>query len=160
MKSTVLTLCYTALACTSLHAAETGAARNQFTQEIHVVNLLANHDLPDPGMTPTAVIVDYYNGGSWPCWTNHLAYHEDATIHAGPTQGCREKVTRVVISPTLTADKLKTYQAPFHIELEPAKYSTQIMIVQNTPPTFDSQTGLAIVSGTAKAQLQAQFKSE
>lgn len=135
------------------------AYTNQFTQEIHVVNLLANTDLPDPGMTPTAVVVDYYNGGSWPCWTNHLTYRQDVTIHAGPTQGCREKVHRVVISPTLTADKIKTYQAPIYVEIDPSQYSTQIMVVQKTPPTFDTQTGLANISGTATTKTQAQFKS-
>lgn len=133
------------------------AEPNQFTQEIHVVNLLANTDLPDPGMTPTAIIVDYYNGSSWPCWTNHLTYQQDVTIHAGPTQGCKAKVNRVVISPTLAADKIKTYVAPIYVEIDPRQYSTQIMVVQQTPPSFDTLTGLASTSGTATTRVQAQL---
>ncbi len=156
MKSIIAT---TALLATFMTAHAYGAEStlaNQFTQEIHVTNLLANDELPDPGMTPTAILVDYYNGGQYPCWTNHLAYHEDVTIHAGPSQGCREKVSRIVISPTMTADKLKTYLAPFHVVIDTSKYATQIIVVQDTPPTFDAKTGLASISGTAKVKTQAQ----
>lgn len=158
MKSIITTTLLAATLMTApAYAAETTLAA-PFTQEIHVTNLLANDELPDPGMTPTAILVDYFNGGQYPCWTSHLAYHEDVTIHAGPSQGCREKVSRIVISPTMTADKLKTYLAPFHVEIDTGKYATQIIVVQNTPPTFDSKTGLASISGTAKVKTQAQSK--
>lgn len=147
-----------ALTCANAFAEETAPLANNYIQEIHVVNLLANNELTDPGMTPTAILVDYYNGGTWPCWTNHLAYRDDVTIHAGPTQGCKTKVTRVVISPTMMADKLKTYLAPIYAEIDATKYATQIIVLQNTPPTFDSKTGLASISGTAKVQMQSQMK--
>lgn len=159
MKSmTLIIAAITAASALANTAFADAAAANNYIQEIHVANLLANHELTDPGMTPTAVVVEYYNGSSRPCWSNHLDYRDDVTIHAGPTQGCKNKVTRVVISPMLTADKLKTYLAPVYAEIDPSKYATQIIVMQNTPPAFDSKNGLVSMSGTAKVQMQSQLK--
>jgi hypothetical protein len=158
MKTRFLLTAIAACIISPSYAANTDALANQYIQEIHVVNLLANNDLTDPGMTPTAILVDYYSSGSWPCWTNHLAYRDDITIHAGPTQGCKQKVNRVVITPMMTFDKLRTYVAPVHLEIDQTKYATQIIVLQDTPPSFDNNSGLVITSGTMRAQTQSQLK--
>jgi hypothetical protein len=130
--------------------------RGNFSQSIQVVNLLANNVLSDSGMTPTPIIVKYYNGDKQPCWMATLNYQDDYTIHAGPTQGCRAKVTSVEISPTLVADKLKTYQVPVTLSIDTTKYAYQITIIQDHAPTFDSSNGLVEKSGTLQAKIQAQ----
>lgn len=132
---------------------------NQYTQSIQVVNLLANTLLPDPGMTPTSVLIRYYNGGSEPCWSNTLSYQDDVTIHAGPTQGCLNKVFKVTITPMLVAGKLETYQGPITVDIDTTKYANQITIHQERAPVFDIQSGLVSSPGTIKAKIQAQFAS-
>lgn len=142
---------------TSVFAADYGG--NNFTQSIQVVNLLANHTLSDTGMTPTGVLIKYFNGGSSPCWSTTLNYQNDATIHAGPTQGCQAKVNMIEIMPLLVADKLKTYQGPIKINIDTSKFASQITIIQEQGPLFDIKTGLVTTPGTFQTRVQAQLKA-
>lgn len=130
------------------------AATDEFTQSIHVVNLLANDSLPDAGMTPTSIIVKYYNGSALPCWTNTLKYRDDVTIHAGPRQGCINKVNQVVITPVLVADKLKTYLGSLSVDIDTTKFANYLTIIQNQAPTFDTQSGMVVQSGSMTYRLQ------
>ncbi|MBA3660320.1 MAG: hypothetical protein H0W64_01185 [Gammaproteobacteria bacterium] len=134
------------------------AQANNFIQSIQVVNLLANTTLPDPGMTPTTIIVKYYNNASYPCWVSTLSYQQDTAIHAGPTQGCVTKVNMVEITPLLVGEKLRTYQGPVQVQVDTSKYASQITVVQNQAPVFDPSNGLIVTPGTIKAKVQAQFK--
>lgn len=118
------------------------------TQSIQIINLLANINLSDPGMTPTSVIIKYYNGGSNPCWASALNYQEDTTVHAGPWLGCIEKINEIVIDPVLVANKLKTYENQLRVSINGDKYSHQLTIMQEQPPTFDIKTGLVARPGT------------
>lgn len=134
--------------------ARTASTGGEYTQSIHVVNLLANGGLPDPGMTRTPVIVKYYNGSSWPCWTYTLNYQDDYTIHTGPTQGCVNKVNQVVITPMLVAEKLNTYRVPDTVMIDTTKYSSHVVVAQAKAPVFDSQSGLVALSGDVKVNVQ------
>lgn len=130
-----------------------------YTQSIQVVNLLANVNLVDPGMTPTSIIIKYYNGAENPCWVTTLDYHQDTTIHAGPTQGCVQKVNEITITPMLVANKIKTYEGPQVVRIDISKYANQITVSQKSPPEFDPRSGLAAVSGTMQIHTQASLKS-
>lgn len=146
------------LACaTQLFAApvnNTAAASDDYTQSIHVVNLLANDTLSDPGMTPTGIIVKYFNGSMLPCWINTLNYREDVTIHAGPRQGCINKVNQIVITPILVADKLKTYLGSVSVDIDTSKFANYLTIIQKQGPTFDMQSGMVTQSGSMDYRLQ------
>lgn len=140
----------------ALAKVQTDAGYGNFTQSIQVVNLLANHNLDEVGMTPTPFIVQYYNGEKQPCWIATLNYQDDYTIHTGPTQGCRTKVDTIEFIPTFVAEKLKPYDTPITLKLDLTKYAHQITIIQNTSPTFSSSTGLVTQAGTLQAKVQAQ----
>lgn len=149
-----LSLCSTfALANNSFNGA---LDKGEFNQAIQVVNLLANHTLPDAGMTPTPIIIKYYNGDKQPCWIATLNYQDDYTIHAGPTQGCRTKVTSIEISPMVVAEKLKTYQSDVSVTIDITKYASQITVIQDLAPVFASSNGLVEKPGTLQVKLQAQ----
>lgn len=128
-----------------------------FIQSIQVINLLSNTNLADPGMTTTSVIVKYFNGHREPCWISTLNYQEDTTIHAGPWDGCVDKVTELVINPILVADKLKTYDPSITVPIDANNYSNQITIIQDEPPTFSAENGLVTKSGSIKVKVQSQL---
>lgn len=127
--------------------------KGEYTQSIHVVNLLANTNLADSGMTPTAVIVKYYNGGANPCWTTTLKFHEDTAVHAGPGLGCVAKIDQITVTPITVAEKLKTYSGASTVTIDTTKYSTHATIVQNQAPVFDTQNGLVSSSGSMNIQV-------
>lgn len=150
------TLLTSSVAFASMDAKDLSLA-TQYSQSIHVVNLLANTNLADPGMTTTPVIVKYFNGNAYPCWTSVLGFKEDTTVHAGgPKLGCGDKINQVVVMPVLVADKLKTYLGSSSVNIDLAKYSTHLTIVQNNIPTFDTQSGLVANSGSITVQVQAE----
>jgi hypothetical protein len=130
-------------------------ASPQYTQSIHVVNLLANTSLSDVGMTASPVIVKYYNGNSYPCWTSTLNFQEDTAVHAGPRLGCENKINQVVVTPLLVANKLKTYLGSASVDIDTTKYATHVTIVQSTSPQFDRDSGLVVHSGNLTIQAQA-----
>jgi len=130
-------------------------ATGGYIQSIHVVNLLANTIIADPGMTSTPIIVKYYNGYDWPCWTTVLDFHQDTAVHAGPGLGCAAKINQVVVMPAIVADKLKTYRGPVSIDVDTSKYSTHLTVIQNQAPVFDNQNGLVINSGSVTIQSTA-----
>jgi hypothetical protein len=129
---------------------------NRFTQSVYVANLLGNPNITDAGMTGTSIVVQYFTSNSYPCWTSTLGYQEEVTIHAGPTQGCKTKVNKVVIIPIVMGDKLKTYEGPVSTDIDVSKFSSQIVVMQDQPPFFDENTGLVAKSGTIKLQVQSQ----
>lgn len=133
-------------------------ATGPITQSLQVINLLANTNLTDPGMTTTPVVVKYYNGYEYPCWVSTLGYQTDTTVHAGPGLGCGANITEVIVSPMVVAEKLHTYKGPNVITLDPTKFSYQLTILQDKPPIFDSQSGLVISPGTVKIHLQSMLK--
>ena len=126
--------------------------KGEYTQILHVVNLLANTGLADAGMTETPVIVKYYNGGANPCWTTTLNFRQDTVVHAGPGLGCDNKINQVIVMPSLVADKLKTYHGPASIEVDTTKYSTHLTMIQDQAPLFDNQNGLVASSGSIRIQ--------
>jgi hypothetical protein len=145
------------LCTTQLFAAnvsEMAAASDDYTQSIHVVNLLANDTISEPGMTPTGIIVKYFNGNTLPCWTNTLNYRDDVTIHAGPRQGCINKVNQIVITPVLVADKLKTYLGSVSVDIDTSKFANYLTIIQKQAPSFDTQSGMVVQSGSMDYRLQ------
>lgn len=154
MRNLFLGIVLSILSITAL-ASKDLTTQHDIIQSIQVINLLANTELPNPGMTPTPVIIKYYNGRSEPCWISKLNYQDDTTIHVGPWMGCVNKVTELVVTPVIVADKLKTYQSQLTIPVDLTKYSTQITLVQDEPPTFDTQSGLVIKSGSFKVKMQS-----
>lgn len=130
--------------------------KSSYLQSVQIVNLLANNNLTNAGMTTTSILVKYFNGSNQACWVATLYYQDDYTIHAGPTQGCREKVNRVEITPLLSFEKLQTYQATVNVPLDPAKYAYQITVIQDQEPLFDRRSGLIEKSGTIQTKIQAQ----
>ena len=130
---------------------------NQYNQTIYVANLLANNDLPAPGMTTTPVLVKYFNGAARPCWYLTINYQSDAIVHAGPGQGCAAKVTMIEITPLLVAEKLNTYGAPVTLNIDTTKFSNQVTILQQRAPVFDSASGLVTTPGSIKINYQAQY---
>jgi hypothetical protein len=129
--------------------------KGEYTQSIHVVNLLANTGVADTGMTATPISVKYYNGSDWPCWTTTLDFHQDTAVHAGPGLGCVAKITQVIVMPSMVAEKLKTYKGPASVEIDTTKYSTHLTIIQNQAPVFDTQNGLVTSSGSVTIQVMA-----
>jgi hypothetical protein len=157
MTSTLLLACVattSAFASARKEANEYKTASIEHVQSVHVVNLLANSTIPDPGMTKTPIMVRFYNGNTWPCWSFTINYQDDYVIYAGPNMGCVAKVTQIVIEPVLVADKLNTYRTPDRVYLDTTKYSSHVLITQEQPPLFDTQSGLVTSSGTMHIQVQ------
>jgi len=156
---TLLSACFAATIASAnprLEAEERArAASGEYIQSVHVVNLLSNATIPDPGMTRTPIMVRYYNGNKWPCWSYTINYQDDYTVHAGPSLGCQTKVDLVVIEPMIVADRLNTYRVPDRISLDTSKFSSHIIVTQDQAPAFDVQSGLVSVPGTMRIQVQA-----
>lgn len=81
-----------------------------YDQNISIVNILGNTNLPDPGMTPSSLLIKYFNGGTFPCWTATVDYHDEYIVHAGPGLGCVAKINQIVVMPLRVADRLMVYQ--------------------------------------------------
>lgn len=143
---------------TSINAAEHKAIHSigEYIQSIQLVNLLANNLIKNVGMTPTSIIVKYYDDTSTPCWIATLQYQDDYTIHAGPTQGCRNKISRIEICPQLVFNKLNVYQGQVSINLDVEKYVYQVNVIQESAPQFDPQNGMVIKSGTLTTKIQSE----
>jgi hypothetical protein len=154
----ILSLCITCLATLNLANAneELNMANHDYIQAIQITNYLADTTTGDTGITPTAVNVEYYIN-SVVCWKNKLDYQDDVTIHAGPSQGCKTKVTKIVVTPLPVFDKLKVYAGAQTVTIGPADYVSQIIIVQDTAPVFDSH-GSVVTPGTLKIQKQSQVQ--
>lgn len=128
-----------------------------YTQSIQVINLLENSELENPGMTPTPIVVQYFNGSDKPCWVSKLNYQEDVVTHAGPNLGCKEKISRISIEPSLVADKLNTYGAPISVEIDTTKFATQVIVLQAQAPVFNAKNGLVDQAGTIQTKTQTQL---
>ncbi len=126
-----------------------------YQQTISIVNVLANTNLPDPGMTPTPIIVKYYNGGTLPCWAAAVNYQDEYIAHAGPGLGCVNKINQIIIMPVVVAEKLAVYHGPVIINVDVSKFSTQIIISEEREPQFDAQSGLVSVQGSIRSQVQS-----
>lgn len=146
---TILTLC-------SLNA----IAAPSYTQVIQVVNFLANTALPDLGMTPTPVKLEFFNDATTKaCWSTTLAYLADFTIRTGTGQSCAAQIHTMKISPIVVSSVLQTYSPALSVSFDLTKYSSQIMILQDTAPVFSTTTGLVSTPGTITTTIQAQLSS-
>lgn len=126
-----------------------------YQQTISIMNVLANTNLPDPGMTPTPLIVKYYNGGTLPCWTAAVNYQDEYIAHAGPGLGCVNKINQISIIPVVVAEKLAVYRGPLNIDIDVSKFSTQIIISEESEPQFDPRSGLVSAPGSMRSQVQS-----
>ena len=143
------------LLCFCLNSSVIAAA---YLQVIQLVNFLANTNLSNMGMTPTSVTAQFYTASSSkPCWSTVMPYLADFTIRSGTGQNCTTAITKITILPSPVASLLQTYIGPIDINIDPTKYSSQIMIVQNTAPVFSSTSGLVTTPGTITSQAQAQL---
>jgi hypothetical protein len=151
-----------AIVTTSSYAVSSEAsaiAANHFTQSVSIDNVLHNAALPPANLTESAIEVNYMIN-STSCWIHTIDYQDDYTIHAGPTQGCKTPITQVIVTvKPVNGSTLPTYST-YTINIDPTKYATQAMVIQDQPPTFDSQSGLVKTSGTITAKQQAQLLSE
>ena len=121
------------------------AGVEEYTQVISINNALANKP-NEASATRTAINIEYFNGGANSCWQNILQFGEGVTIHAGPTQGCIAKVTRVVISPI--AGKSKIYEGTVNVYLDLNKFSNMITVKQDRAPIFNRDTGMVDTPGS------------
>ena len=117
-----------------------------------MVNLLSNNG----GITSTAVVVAFENGGSAPCFTTTLAFQGAITVWAGIGQACVTTVTSITITPVAGLGGM-IYEPPNDLTINGLLYSTQIVISQNTAPVFDVSNGSLISSGTVLATIQSQL---
>lgn len=138
-------------------ANQPAATAPSYLQVIQLVNFLSNTSIVNAGMTPTPVTIQFFDDNSGkPCWTTTLNYLSDFTIHSGPGQNCSTLIQELIITPSVVANLLQTYQGPYTVTLDTTKYSTQITILQDNAPIFDVASGLVATSGTIKVQTQAQ----
>ncbi|CAM3083314.1 Uncharacterised protein [Legionella steigerwaltii] len=130
-------LLLTQIFSTTLHAA------NAPIQQIDIANLLGSG-----GATETAVLVAFSNGDSLPCYTTTIAYQAVTSIWAGIGQTCQAPITSITLTPI--ANGLGTvYETPLYpVTVDSSYYSTQIIISQNTAPTFDPNNGNILSPGT------------
>lgn len=156
MKKCVLIGMLIAMATTTVLARPLNLDSN-YTQAIHVMNLAANMDLSNVGMTPTTIIVKYFNGGRDACWWDKLDYQQDITIHAGPTQGCVDKVTRVTIEPVAVLDKLQVYDNMLTVTIDPMNFSNQLVVKQEKAPLFNKDNGLVLEPGKIKVNVVTAY---
>lgn len=123
---------------------------DEYTQVISINNALANKP-ENVSATRTPIHVEYFNNGNKRCWQNNLQFGEGVTIHAGPTQGCVEKVSRIEVSPiTPVNGRLYTYEGTISININTGKFSNMITIKQDRAPSFNADTGLIDKPGTLK----------
>lgn len=132
-----------------------------YLQVIQIVNFLSNTSIADPGMTPTSVVVQFYDSAtSKVCWTTSLAYLGDFTLHSGPGQNCTGLINQIKVTPNNVATLLQTYTGPYTINVDTTKYSSQITVTQATAPVFDTASGLVATPGTINADIQEQFRED
>lgn len=128
-----------------------------YLQTIQLVNLLANTTVTT-GMTPTAVTIQFYDDNSGKaCWTTTLNYLADFTIHSGAGQSCATAITHLAVTPILVATVLQTYTGPYTVNIDGAKFATQITLIQATAPVFNTANGLVTTPGTIGSEVQDQF---
>lgn len=128
-----------------------------YLQIIQLVNYLSNTTIPNSGMTPTSVTLQFFeDGASKACWTTTLAYQTDFTIHSGVGQNCTKQITTISVTPIMVASLLQTYNGPYTITVDTTKYALQMTILQDTAPIFDTASGLVATPGTIKVQVQGQ----
>lgn len=137
---------------------QAAANANAYNQTLHVINSLANTNIKDMGMTPTTVLVKYYNGGVDYCWKTTLKFSEDTLVNAAPGLGCENNITRVEVIPIAVADKLTTYRGPVSADIPATTKFPHLTIVQEDSygPTFDMQTGLVTNPGRIKLQVTSE----
>lgn len=124
------------------------ALANAPIQRVDVVNQLWNNLAGgDGGLTNTAVILTFNNGGLSPCFTTTLAFQASITVLAGIGQACVSPVTDITITPLETAIGL-VYQMPPDITLYAQYYSSQILISQLSPPVFDPANATILAPGS------------
>lgn len=140
--------------------AEDGSYVAPFLQVIQIVNMLSNSVITNPGMTPTSVTVAFTDSvTSKICWSTILTFQSDFTIRTGAKQGCLNPVSQVTITPIAVGGVLNTYSGPLTVPIDLTKYSTQITIVQNAAPVFDTTNGLISTPGTMQVNQQAQYRN-
>lgn len=134
-----------------LASANLNATANSPVQRIDVANLLWNNVIGgNGGSTKVAVIADFANGGSIPCFSTTLASQGSITVWAGQGQPCTTAITSVTITPLDSPSGLGTvYQAPPDTPINTSLYSTQLSVIQNTAPVFDPENGALISPGTS-----------
>ncbi len=157
MKKIILTSTFiSVLAAASVSVADTdfqALTSGQATQAIQITNLLANRDAKDPGVTETRVKLSFDA-----CWDQLLNYQDMFDFRAGPGMGCKNKVTKVVITPIATVGKTAAY-APYTVTIDTASkiFITQLIINQDQAPVFDPESGAVKTPGTIKVKSQEQF---
>lgn len=134
-----------------LLAGDLFAMANAPIQRIDVANLLSSGGSGAGDATLTAVDVAFDNGGTTPCYTTRLAFQGDITVFAGADEACIAPVRSVIITPVAGPIGL-VYEAPaVPTVISEGVYVTQLIISQDTPPTFDASNGALLISGRAKA---------
>jgi hypothetical protein len=124
-------------------------------QQISVTNTLGNTNATGgvPGLTQTAVGLEFNNGGSSPCLTTIVAYGGFFNMQVGTGQACVAAVTSVAIKPVVSPAGT-VYSVPPSTTLNTNYYSNQILVSSNTAPTFDSSNGTVVTPGTVTVTYQ------
>ena len=124
-------------------------------QQIYVSNMLWNQNATAAaqGLTPTAVVVAFHNGGASACFTTTLAFQGATTILVGTGQPCVAAVTTVSMTP-VAGPAGTIYATPTAAAVPGANYSTQILIDNKTDPIFDTTNGKISTQGAVQATIQ------
>lgn len=127
-------------------------------QRIDVVNMLWNQNGTGatPGITPTAIIVSFNNGGLKPCFTITLPFQGSTTVFAGPGQICINAITSVNFA-AVAGPAGTVYSAPTPLNINGAYYSSQIIVNDATDPVFDTTNGAVQTQGTMGFVTQGQL---
>jgi|GEM_PF-4935737 len=118
-------------------------------QRIDVSNLLSSGGSGSGDATLTAVEISFDNGGATPCYTTTLAFSGTVTVYAGADEACVAPIQWITVTPIAGPVGL-VYEAPLYpTVIDKEFYLAQLVVTQDTPPTFDPFNGALVSPGTA-----------
>jgi len=150
-------------AVTNAASAESQGGNPASQQTIIISNALGNTSIPKAGLTETGMTAFYYYDAGDDvrnsCWHDTIPARLFIKFKAGSSCGgsacgCKKPISRidVVSDNTSPSGSFPIYKS-YTVSIDPSKATTSVIIKQgDTPPAFDSQSGLVATPGTMTAE--------
>jgi len=127
---------------------------SSYDQIIQTVNLLTNPNLDSNGSTASPVDLQYFIGPTL-CWDTRykpVNYKNFDNFGTCSICGCKQNVTKVVITPKPPIGKVKPIYSPYTVDINADNKitGTQIIIIQDQAPFFNPNNGEVEKVGTIK----------
>jgi hypothetical protein len=146
------------VAQTVIVALLTSSAFSAPIQQVNVTNMLWNANATSgvPGITPTSIVANFYNGGTKPCFTITIAFKGSTTVQAGTGLPCVTAITSVSFTP-VAGPVGAVYTTPPDTAINGSYYTTQLIVQNGTDPVFDTTNGAVKTEGVVSISSHGQL---